>query len=279
MIARVTRDPAAFQDLVFPYLQRDPVLNSQILTNVADRVRGIMNDPEPPVFVSVHDDADEVVGAVICTALRGVQLQSLPTEFVPPVAEILVEAAPWAIAVIGPAESAWSFAELYGERTGRGFKEDGRARLHKLDVFVEQTADGAPRLAIEPDLQALTPMFGAYRRELGHADESAVADRKWLTQRIERGRLWVWENGGQIVTMVGHQAPVFGAVRVGPVYTPPESRGRGYASALTAEVTRRLRDAGDQVCLNTDLANPTSNKIYAAIGYRPVQDFVTYAFT
>lgn len=36
---------------------------------------------------------------------------------------------------------------------------------------------------------------------------------------------------------------------------------------------------GDEVCLFTDLANPTSNKICAAIGFRPVRDFVTYAFS
>ncbi|WP_405062342.1 GNAT family N-acetyltransferase [Kribbella sp. NBC_01505] len=280
MTVRLTMDPAAFQKLVFPYLQRDPVLNSQVLTNVADRVRGIMNDPVPPVFVSVHDDTGEVVGAVICTALRGISMMGLPAELVPPVAEVLADAAPGAIGVFGSAAAAArAFAELYSERTGRSFREVDQARLHKLEVFVQQRADGAPRLATEGDLDVVTPMFGAYRREVGHADESPAADRTWLQQRVERERLWVWEDGGRIVTMVGHQSPVFGAVRVGPVYTPPEHRGRGYASALTAEVTRRLQAAGDQVCLMTDLTNPTSNKIYAAIGYRPVQDFVGYAFT
>jgi predicted GNAT family acetyltransferase len=48
---------------------------------------------------------------------------------------------------------------------------------------------------------------------------------------------------------------------------------------VAAEVSRRLRMAGDEVCLFTDLANPTSNKIYAAIGYRPLRDFTTYAFS
>lgn len=70
MIVRTTSDPATFKELVFPFLQRDPVLNTVILGNTADRVHGILADPEPPVFVSVHD-GDEVVGAVLSTALRG----------------------------------------------------------------------------------------------------------------------------------------------------------------------------------------------------------------
>ena len=278
MIARPTSDPAAFKQLALPLLQGDPVLNTAILSNTEDRIRGILADPEPPLFVSVHD-GDEVIGAIVCTALRGVNLGSLRTGLVPVVADLLAERSPRAIGVSGPAEAADLFARLYSARTGRSFRESERSRLHKLGGIVEQKADGAPRPATGTDVVALAPMVGAYRAEVGHGAEGEAEDRRWLEQRIERRRLWVWEDEGRLVSMVGHQSPVFGTVRVGPVYTPPESRGRGYASALTAEVSRRLREAGDEVCLFTDLANPTSNKIYAAIGYRPVQDFTGYAFS
>ena len=45
-----------------------------------------------------------------------------------------------------------------------------------------------------------------------------------------------------------------------------------YASAAVAQVSRLLRDSGERACLFTDQANPTSNKIYEAIGYRRVVD-------
>ncbi|WUJ73075.1 GNAT family N-acetyltransferase [Kribbella soli] len=279
MIARTTSDPVAFRQLVFPFLQGDPVRNSTILTNITDRVTGIMDDPEPPVFVSVHDGDDEVVGVVLSTTLRGINLADLPVELVPVVVDVLAEASPRSIGVVGPEESARSFAEQYAVRTGRAFRETERARLHRLGELVEQKADGAPRLATEADLDVVGPMFGDFRAESGHASEGQAADRRWIGQRIVRDRVWVWEDGGRIVSLVGHQEPVFGAARIGPVYTPPEYRGRGYASALTAEVSRRLREAGDEVCLFTDLANPTSNRIYAAIGFRGVRDLVGYAFT
>ena len=68
-------------------------------------------------------------------------------------------------------------------------------------------------------------------------------------------------------------------IRVGPVYTPPEQRGRGYASNLVAEVSQLQLDAGRTfVFLFTDLANPTANKIYQAIGYEPVNDVDEYDF-
>jgi hypothetical protein len=61
-----------------------------------------------------------------------------------------------------------------------------------------------------------------------------------------------------------------GVACVCPVYRPPAQRGRGWASNAVAEVSRRIQVEGARVCLFTDQANPTSNKIYVALGYRPM---------
>jgi predicted GNAT family acetyltransferase len=98
--------------------------------------------------------------------------------------------------------------------------------------------------------------------------------------RIAEGRIWLWEDGlGTPVSLVGFNAPSLGVARVGPVYTPGAHRGHGYASVLTAHVSRVLRDSGAKVCLFTDQANPTSNKVYAAIGYEPVVDMANLVIT
>ena len=60
--------------------------------------------------------------------------------------------------------------------------------------------------------------------------------------------------------------------RIGPVYTPKEERGRGWASAAVAEVSSPLRSRGHRVTLFTDQDNPTSNAIYLALGYEAVVD-------
>jgi predicted GNAT family acetyltransferase len=72
---------------------------------------------------------------------------------------------------------------------------------------------------------------------------------------------------------------VAGMARVAPVYTPPEHRGRGYGAAATAAVSRAALDAGtEELLLYTDLANPTSNRLYARLGYKPVEDSVALLF-
>ena len=77
----------------------------------------------------------------------------------------------------------------------------------------------------------------------------------------------------------GAAGPTPRGICIGPVYTPPDRRGRGYASNLVAEVSQRQIASDRSFCvLFTDLANPTSNHIYQAIGYTPVVDAEQYLF-
>ncbi|OKK08163.1 hypothetical protein AMK26_03840 [Streptomyces sp. CB03234] len=70
-----------------------------------------------------------------------------------------------------------------------------------------------------------------------------------------------------------------GQSRVSPVYTPPELRGRGYAGAVTAAVSRAAQDAGArQVLLFADAANPTSTALYQRLGYRPAAEHLDIGF-
>jgi predicted GNAT family acetyltransferase len=80
--------------------------------------------------------------------------------------------------------------------------------------------------------------------------------------------------------VAGPVRPAAGVVRVGPVYTPPALRGRGYAGAVTGAVTSAAIAAGArEVVLFTDLANPTSNALYRRLGYQPVTDRVVLRFS
>ena len=88
-----------------------------------------------------------------------------------------------------------------------------------------------------------------------------------------------WVDEGAPVSFSGYGGLTPNGIRIGPVYTPPELRRRGYASALVAELTKRLLDGGRKFCfLFTDLANPTSNSIYQRVGYEPVSDADQWVF-
>jgi predicted GNAT family acetyltransferase len=95
-----------------------------------------------------------------------------------------------------------------------------------------------------------------------------------------RGTAYLWENeAGTPVAMASASGPTPHGIRIGGVYTPPELRGRGYASSAVAALSARLLDEGRRLCfLFTDASNPTSNSIYRRIGYEQVAEVVELRF-
>jgi len=99
-----------------------------------------------------------------------------------------------------------------------------------------------------------------------------------VTQAPDRG-MWLWEDAGEPMSLTAFGGPTPSGIRIGPVYTPPEHRRHGYASALVADLSAWLLGKGRRACfLYTDLSNPTSNAIYSRIGYRRICDAVEYRF-
>ena len=148
-------------------------------------------------------------------------------------------------------------------------------RLYELkEISDVSRAAGGPRLATPEDRFTLTDWMVEFAEETG---TSAAGAQAAVDQRITRERFWVWEHDGPR-SMVSH-APIAGGVaRVGPVYTPPALRGAGYATACVHYVSRLLTDRGLRCILYADLGNPTSNAIYARIGFRPQNDFYHFDF-
>ena len=89
----------------------------------------------------------------------------------------------------------------------------------------------------------------------------------------------LWEVEGNPVSMAAYSGPTPNGMRVGTVYTPNEFRKSGYASACVAGVSQLLLDRDVQFCyLFTDADNQSTNRIYQAIGFRPVSEVIQYVF-
>jgi GNAT superfamily N-acetyltransferase len=273
MEVRVTSDPVAFEQTVFPFLQQDPVLHTIIMTNVHERAAGAYrSEREPGYYVSVHDG--EVVGAAMRTQARPVYLGGIRPEYAEVVADAYLDLVPELGGVAGNREAVTRFADRWLAHRGGTATETKATRLHKLETPTTLTAEGAPRLMKATE----TELVAAWSAD-GFGDEFSEPDLEWAELNLKSERMWIWEADGEPVSMVGYHHAVFGVCRVGPVYTPPEHRRHGYAGALTSHVSAVILAQGNQACLYTDLANPTSNKIYHQAGYRPVADFVDVEFT
>jgi hypothetical protein len=136
--------------------------------------------------------------------------------------------------------------------------------------------------AIRPLVLEWVESFSA--EALPEPDRAANRLKRAVDLRLEPdldSGLWLWMLHGRPVAMAGYGGETPNGVRVGPVYTPPELRGRGYATALVASLSQwLLTDRGRTFCfLYTDLSNPTSNEIYRRIGYQQVAESAEYRFT
>jgi hypothetical protein len=274
MDLRVTTDPAEFQRTAFPFLEQDPVLHTIIMSNVAERAAGTYGqEQETSYFVSVHDRDGEVIGAAMRTPGRPVYLGALPEALAEGVADTYLDVLPELGGVAGDRPAATAFAKRWSDVRSTTASESKGTRLHKLGELTELEAPGTPRPMAADEVE----LVAAWSHD-GFGDEFSEPDLEWARRRLGGGLMWIWEVDGTPVSMVGYHEALFGVCRVGPVYTPSEHRRNGYAGALTAFVSGQILADGNQACLYTDLANPTSNKIYAAAGYLPVADFVDYTF-
>ncbi|AYF76380.1 GNAT family N-acetyltransferase [Nocardia yunnanensis] len=274
MRIEITSDPVEFQARAGAFLDRDPLRHSVLCTILDNEISGLTIPEQPSFFASAHEN--EVVGVAMRTAGRGVWLGDLPEPAVPELVARFSELLPEIDDVHGDASAAAEFARVWSERHTTSYRAGRVERLYRLGALRTPTAPGGPRQATLADLELCARWNAAMAAELEGVP--LALDDAGLRGRLGAGRWWLWEDGGRPVSLTAHQAAVRGWSRIGPVYTPPETRGRGYASALVAHVSGRLRTAGLDVCLYTDLGNPTSNKIYRAIGFEEVFDQVQYVF-
>ena len=221
------------------------------------------------LFGTVEQDGD-LVGCVIRTPPHKLLITSMPPEAAPdivgPVAELYDEIP----AVLGPADSAVAVASAWTALKGGGWETGMQQRIYRLDqVEPVRPVPGAMRLATMDDLELLTDWGTGFARDAGHA---FLLAREQVNRMIERQDLHIWQDESPASMAVAQGATPNGC-RVGYVYTPPELRGRGYASALVARLSQRMLDSGMTFCvLYTDLGNPTPNAIYQRIGYNAICD-------
>jgi predicted GNAT family acetyltransferase len=236
---------------------------------------------DPPRFATVTEAAGRVVAATLRTPPHNQVLSSIDDLAA---VDALVDAfrEESLPGVLGPTEAAARFAAGWTDATGQAAGIEVAERIFRLERVIppHRPASGAWRMAEPRDRDVIARWMVEFVQEATQEDpppDPAAAADRWIARR---GRApYVWEDGDAVVSWVGASGETPHGIRIGPVYTPPSLRNRGYASSLTAAASADQLATGRRFCfLFTDLANPTSNKIYQAIGYEPVCDVDQYRF-
>lgn len=265
----IERDPGRFAPRVQALLDSDPANNvmATVLLGLLDTEQ---LDPGS-VFASGADETGVVRAAAFRVPPRPMLCTGLDEGTAPDLLDAWLAADPRPAGINALAGTARLVAREWERRTGGRARVRTRMALHALEVVTDPPRPATGRLirASRGRHRLLVAWWRAFGDEAGVFGGGADAEAV-VGHRLERGDLWLWaDDAGEPVSLVGVNPAVAGVVRLGPVYTPPGRRCRGYASAAVAQASRDALAAGARSCmLFTDLANPTSNRIYADVGYR-----------
>lgn len=274
-----TPDLAAWLAAVRPAVAAQPVPNTQLVTviDALERQGPDAFGSEPPFFGTWTGADGLVAGAVVQCPPHPLLIGALPAQAVRELgaalgSEPLLSGVD---ALNARREDARELAAAWG-RPSEVVEENRLYRLAGL-IAPDPAPAGRARPATPADLPLLLEWVTAFKQESG---ESGAASEAALLDRLSYGGMLLWEDAGVPVSLAGFFRPIDAVTRIGPVYTPPELRGRGYAAGVTHAATGAAHAAGaSEVLLFTDLANPTSNGVYQRLGYTPVEDRVEVALT
>jgi predicted GNAT family acetyltransferase len=183
--------------------------------------------------------------------------------------------------VTAPKTLARSFAELWSDKTGSRYDLEMAQRIYECRAVIPPSSmPGNLRRATNDDIQIVTDWIFAFWEETfptqRHTPEEVI---DLARTRIKDGDIYLWDHDLP-VSMAAKTRPTLNGISINFVYTPPQFRNNGYATACVAKLTQSLLSSGYNFCaLYTDLANPTSNSIYKKIGYNPIQDVNSYLFS
>lgn len=265
---------------IHDYLAAREAANSLIL-GLAIRLVGDPHayGPTPPYFAAVFDDADPVLAALMtppyylqlsCEGKEGIEGLEL-------LARDLRSIGLDVPGANGPRDRIGWFAKVWDRLAGVTHRPGISLRLYELRaVTPARGVGGCLRPAGEADTELVVAWTNAFHHEAVPREPPPASDV--TVRRVASGDVFIWDDDGP-VSMAIKTRPTQHGISIGGVYTPPESRRRGYASACVAALSQQLLDAGFDYCtLFTDLSNSTSNAIYQQIGYVHIGDFQEIIF-
>jgi len=277
-----------FLRTTIPLLSADAARNTLILT-VFDRLGS--GGPHAfgerdPQMLTWYDVQSDPVGAALRTPPHGFLLSDVPDEGMTALVDLLYdpETGLDGREINLPESGEAAFTAAWTARTGNEPQVIERFRLYRLEKLIEPdpAPHGSSRGATPEDAEFVARCLREFWDEAEPLmpPEARLTELRAIPARIAEGVFRLWRDAsGTPVSLAGLKPIVAGAGRVGPVYTPPELRGHGYAAGATVAVTRAVIERGaDEVLLFTDLANPVSNRLYQRLGYQPVSDRARIAF-
>lgn len=259
-----------FKEDVTPFLEKNEQENNLML--------GILQVAQEPTFMGVAKRGEEIAIVFLQTEEKIqmiVATSEIPEVDIVKLAKELSKVYPDIPGLIGNKKTVQRLAEeiavLENKKTNV-VMEQGVYALQQ--VKKKWTEDGAFREIGSDELPLIEQWIYQFCEDVRLPTTKEEAKQTAHTLITNR-RLFGLDVDGKLVSVAAKTRPTTNNITVNFVYTPKEARKKGYASSCVAALSQRMLDEGYKTTtLYTDLANPTSNKIYQEIGYEQIAESV-----
>lgn len=225
---------------------------------------------QKPLYWATIEEGEEIVGCAFRTPPYRLGITALPLETIPALIESVGAIYCSLSGVAGPEPAASAFASAWTALRGGSWAVRARQRLlaHRAIVPTDQPPSGELRLASSADA-LLAQQWG---QSFAHETGLPGLDGALIARLIPARLLYFWDDGTPRC-MLGVLRETRDAAAIGVLYTPPEFRDRGYATASVAAFSRRLLERGmSQSYFCLDPSNPAADSICWRLGYATVQE-------
>ena len=232
------QDASQFYDRVKDYLLTNEALHNMQLALCHGLIHNLEGFKEKPLLATVEAEGD-IVAVAIRTPPRNLLLSKIQDfgaiEAIAQDLHLTQESLP---GVNAPNAEAKAFAETWRSLTNQSYEIKMALRAFQLkQVQKISSCVGELRQATERDRELLTDWFEAYVVEaLGIA---ATNTERTVDRHLQRGTAYLWEDETPVSMACNVRITSNGAA-ISLVYTPPEHRGKGYASSCVAALSQIL---------------------------------------
>ncbi len=266
----------AFVQAAAPYLESREERYG-LLLGLARRFAETDESDAEYVFATAKEEGT-TVGAILRSPGHKVLLSDLPEPWITPAAAQIAGRLSDAPGVQGEKRRAQVFAEAWKSHQDVSVLAGRAQRLYVLrELVAPRPASGTSRRATAADEPLLQRWVRAFMADVGSPQSDFHPG--YIQGMLDRNAIVLWEDEGRPVSSAASSRDTPLGASVSLVYTPDDCRGRGYASNVTAQLSRELLAGGKTfTTLYTERANPVTNSIYQQIGYRAVADEIELWF-
>lgn len=269
----VSADPELVTGRAGDLLAADPVGHNVVGTKLAEAIGH--NEPGR-YWIGLADGVPAAV-AVQQPADTPLAVAPMPAALVVAMARAIQAGGSALPGVFGPAGTASRFTEVWASLRQIEAITTAQERLYEVrDLSFPRGVPGRLRRAAEADRELLLSWLPGFQAGAGWAKSDPAA--VFVTRRLAAGDVWVWDDDGP-VSMAARTQAVAGVSRIQAVNTPPELRGRGYASAGVAALSASVLAQGLRCVLNANVTNAAANSVYRRLGYQAICDVRRYRYS